>query len=178
MPTPESRPTPAPGGPASGATVRVDHPSPEDLPAIRALFRAGCVEGHVRENDPGRDIDRLFAHYFNEDGSAGFWVAREDDRVVGMIGVQRRDENVAEVRRLRVHPDRRRRGIGSLLMEQAIRFCREKGYLKVILDTRVEREPAVRLFQKFGFQLSRTRESDGRLLHDFYFDLYRDPADA
>lgn len=149
--------------------------SEADLPALRDLFVHGMLEGQVPDNDTGADIDNLQEAYFSDDGASGFWVAEYEGDILGMVGVQQGGENVAEVRRLRVHPDYRRRGIGTRLMEQAITFCREKAYLKVILDTRIEREPAIRLFEKFGFTLSRTRDIRGRMLHDFYIDLYREP---
>lgn len=146
-----------------------------DLPTLRMLFTHGRLEGQVPDNDIGADIDNLREAYFGDEGMSGFWVAEYDASVIGMVGVQRGAENVAEIRRLRVHPNYRRMGVGTKLMEQAISFCREKAYLKVILDTRIEREPAIRLFEKFGFALSRTREIHGRKLHDFYIDLYREP---
>ena len=95
--------------------------------------------------------------------------------VIGMIGVQKMGDNAAEVRRLRVRGTCRRRGIGALLMEKALAFCKHHGYLKIVLDVRIERGPAIALFEKFGFSHTRTREIDGRKLLDFYLDLYRDP---
>ena len=53
--------------------------------------------------------------------------------------------------------------------------CQRQGYLKVVLDVRIERGPAIALFQKFGFKHGRTREIGGRKLLDFYIDLYSDP---
>lgn len=155
--------------------VVIDSADDRDLPELRVLFETGCLEGQVPENDTGADIENLEEAYFADGGLSGFWVARYGNEVIGMVGVQNHDEHVAEIRRLRVHPQYRRRGLGSRLMEQAIAFCREVGYLKVILDTRVEREPAVRMFEKFGFQHGRTREIDGRRLSDFYLDMYREP---
>jgi len=146
-----------------------------DLSVLSELFDMGVLEGQVPDNDTGADIENFREAYGSDDAMSGFWVAVYEGAVVGMVGVQRHDKNVAEIRRLRVRPDRRRRGIGSMLMERAIAFCRERDYLKVILDTRVEEEPAIRIFRKFGFQLGRTREIDGRRLIDFYLDIYREP---
>ena len=78
------------------------------------------------------------------------------------------------MRRLRVRESFRRRGIGTTLIENAIAFCRDYGFLKVSLDVRIEREPAISLFRKFGFEPGRQRELDGRKTIDFYLDLYRD----
>lgn len=149
---------------------------PEDHPALRKLFRAGLIEGHVADNDTGADIENIQEAYFSDDGASALWVAAYDNDVVGMIGVQKTSDDQAEIRRLRVHTDYRRRGLGAKLMEQALNFCRHHGYLKVTLDVRIEREPAIALFHKFGFALNRTREINGRRTLDFYLDLYREPG--
>ena len=148
----------------------------EDYSAVRELFRAGLHEGLVPDNDTGADIETLHEAYFSDDGQSNFWVARYDDNVVGMIGVQKTSQDTAEIRRLRVREGHRRHGVGTKLVEQALTFCRHHEYLKIILDVRIERGPAIALFEKFGFQLVRSREVGGRKMLDFYFDLYRDPS--
>ena len=147
----------------------------QDIPVLRELFEAGLYEGQVHINDTGADIEQLNEAYFSEAAQGCFWVATAGDEIAGMIGVQRMDDSVAEMRRLRVRPQYRRQGIASALLEHAIRFCRERDYLKVVLDVRVERQPAIQLFEKFGFYLSRVREQDGRRTLDFFVDLYTDP---
>jgi ribosomal protein S18 acetylase RimI-like enzyme len=102
-----------------------------------------------------------------------FWVAvNPHKQVVGMIGVQHHEEGNAQIRRLRVAQDHRRRGIGSALLETSLRFCQLKGYIKIMLDTYMEREPAIALFQKFRFRHERTRTVSGKELMYFYLDLY------
>ena len=44
---------------------------------------------------------------------------------------------------------------------------------KTGFDVRIERGPAIALFEKFGFTLTRTREHSGRQMLDFYLDLYQ-----
>lgn len=58
------------------------------------------------------------------------------------------------------------------MLERAIRFCVEKNYLKVTLDTFVRRDAAVRLLEKFRFRLDRTRSVGQKELAYFYLDLY------
>lgn len=156
--------------------IEVNQASETDYPAVRDLFLDGLNEGMVPGNDTGADIETLRDAYFSDDGQSNFWVARYDGQVIGMIGVQKTSEDSAEVRRLRVRHDFRRRGVGTTLVEQAIGFCQHHGYLKVILDVRIERGPAIGLFEKFGFKLARSREVEGRKMLDFYLDIYRDPS--
>ena len=158
------------------ATTAIRPATEADLPSIRALFDAGMIEGELRINDTGADIEHITDGYLSDLEHNGFWVAvAQDDTVAGMVGVQRVDEAVAEVRRLRVHPKWRRRGIGTALMQHAVRFCRDREYLKIVLDVRGERRGAIQMFEKFGFYLAKVREQDDRRLLDFYVDLYAEP---
>lgn len=147
----------------------------DDHAAVRDLFENGLVEGFVADNDTGADMENIAEAYFSDEGQSALWVADYDEAVIGMIGVQKTSDHGAEIRRLRVRSDFRRQGVGAKLMEQALQFCLHHSYLKVSLDVRIERGPAIALFEKFGFTLNRTREVNGRRLLDFYLDLYREP---
>src|SRR4051794_37857718 len=158
---------------APGITIRTFRP--HDTPSCTTLYREGLIGGKIAENDTGLDMDDIERAYLSCPGSH-FWVAEtttEPCEVVGMIGVQHHEDNVGEIRRLRVRQDFRRRGIGSALVETALKFCQERGYLKIALDTFVEREPAMRLFEKFHFRHSRTRSVAGKEVMHFYLDLYQ-----
>jgi len=158
-----------------GGSIRIA--SEKDVPVLLELFERSRIEGQLRENDTGTDLDYLVAGYF-ECKDSGFWVAEIEDVIVGMIGVQRISDDSAEIRRLRVRDGFRRKGIGSSLMGQAISFCKEKQFLKVVLDVRIERGAALAMFDTFGFLQGRERDIDGRKLRDFYLDLYSDTTDT
>jgi len=162
------RPSPAP----EPAPFHVREFHARDLPACRKLYVEGLIGGKLAENDTGMDIDDIEFAYMKPPGNH-FWVAENaSGEVVGMVGVQAPDDDCGEIRRLRVRSDHRRKGIGSALVEAALRFCQEKGYLKIELDTFVDREAAVRLFEKFRFRHSRSRKVGEKELMYFYLDLY------
>tara|TARA_B100001059_G_scaffold234566_1_gene277494 strand:- start:950 stop:1432 length:483 start_codon:yes stop_codon:yes gene_type:complete len=148
----------------------------DDLPSIRRLFDDSVYEGQTRINDTGADIENFEEAYLSDRESSRFWVATSNEDVIGMIGVQETTDGVVEVRRLRVDESHRRQGVGTALMEQAIGFCHDHGCVKTVLDVRVERGPAIELFKKFGFFHSRTRETEGHKLMEFYVDLYNEPT--
>jgi len=163
---------------AGNLKVRIRSYTPGDREACRTLYREGLIGGRIAPNDSGIDIDDIRMAYLDCDKSH-FWVAEnEHGEVVGMIGVQQADPGVGEIRRLRVRQDSRRRGVGSALMETAVRFCREHQFLKITLDTFMEREPAVHLFEKFHFNHSRTRKVGEKELLYFYLDLYHNDRDV
>ena len=122
-------------------------------------------------------LSKLVATYAEEEASR-LWVAELPDAgIVGAVGVWHADDHVAELRRLRVARAYRKRGIGTRLVETALSYCRDNAYLKIVLDTYVNRAAAIALFEKFGFELTRTRDVDGKRLHDFYLNLYREVTD-
>ncbi|HEV8290663.1 MAG TPA: GNAT family N-acetyltransferase [Tepidisphaeraceae bacterium] len=152
--------------------VKIRTYEPRDREVVKHLYVEGLIGGHIAPNDTGLDIEDVQGAYLSSDGNH-FWVAENmAGEVVGMIAVQIHRESEAEIRRLRVRQDHRRRGIGAKLLETAIKWCQEMGCLKVTLDTYMEREPALKLFEKFKFKHSRTRDVSGKSLLYFYLDLY------
>jgi len=153
--------------------MRIRSATSDDVTVLRDLFERSRLEGQTRVNDTGADLDHLMEGYFECKDSC-FWVAEFEEWIVGMIGVQRISDDSAEIRRLRVRDTFRRKGIGSKLMQHAITFCKDKQFLKVVLDVRIERGPAISMFNTFGFLHGRERNLNGRKLRDFYLDLYTD----
>lgn len=147
---------------------------PDDQPAVSHLYAHGLLSGQIATNDTGADIENVQEAYV-EPSRNGFWVAEVGQRVVGMVGVAEDEPNQAEIRRLRVEKPYQGKGVGIQLMEKALSFCRHHGYLKVILDTRLEKSGAIELFERFGFQHHRSKTGPGKELLEFYLDLYRDP---
>jgi ribosomal protein S18 acetylase RimI-like enzyme len=143
---------------------------PGDAEACRVLYREGLLGGQLAENDTGLDIDDIEMAYMRP--GSHFWVAESPEgEVVGMIGVQKGEDSVGEIRRLRVAVPHRRRGIARQLLDAAVKFCRDNAYLKVALDTFTDREPAIKLFETAGFKHSRSKNIGGKDLHYFYLDL-------
>jgi len=143
------------------------------LPACKRLYSEGLLGGKIAENDTGIDMDDIPQAYMKHPGSH-FWVAVDDTgQVVGMIGVQKYEEGVGEIRRLRVATSSRRRGIGKALVERAVKHCNDHQCLKVTLDTYVDHEPAVKLFEKFRFHHWKTKKVGDKELLYFYLDLYQ-----
>lgn len=173
---PPPRPTPEF---AERLNIRTAIPD-QDREHILRLYELGLLTDDGQEEDSAEDLLALAEHYLATSGS-GFWIAElldpEGPRIVGMIGVLDKGESVAEIRRLRVDPNERMKGIGTRLIEEALNFCRRNERLKVVLDTRVERGPAIALFERLGFQLNRTRSLGSKVIVEFYLDLYRDHDD-
>jgi ribosomal protein S18 acetylase RimI-like enzyme len=64
-----------------------------------------------------------------------------------------------------VNPDFRGRGIGSLLVVQAEEVARDAGFSKVALNVELEKEAAIRLYNRLGYDVSEPWEIYGGLFH-------------
>jgi GNAT superfamily N-acetyltransferase len=95
------------------------------------------------------DFDDLDGVYLSAGGA--FWVIERDSEVVAYGGVLRIDETTARLRRFRVRSDWRRHGLATALLEEAERFCRERAYRRVTLDTTDLQAPAQALYRKHGY---------------------------
>jgi putative acetyltransferase len=145
----------------SSTQLKIRTFQPSDTEAVHHLFARGMMdfaaglEEDIRayvQHSLSDDLADIPSHYLAQPGSH-FWVAELDVRVVGIVGIQRRSDTEAELRRMSVAAEARRQGIGWKLLEIAETFCREQGYQRVRLTTVDLLQPAIAMYQKFGFQL-------------------------
>jgi DNA-binding MarR family transcriptional regulator/N-acetylglutamate synthase-like GNAT family acetyltransferase len=81
------------------------------------------------------------------------WVAERSGEILGCVLLVKRSKQIAKLRLLLVEPSARGLGIGKRLVEECIRFAREKGFKKIALWTHSNLSAARGIYQKTGFQL-------------------------
>ena len=81
---------------------------------------------------------------------AQFFVAEDDDRIVGELGIEVAGYGVADFGMM-VAADARGRGVGSALLFAAIDWARQYGAHKIALQVWPDNEAAIGLYRKFGF---------------------------
>ena len=107
------------------------------------------VSEYVRESLED-DLADIPANYLDPPGGC-FWVAEVDGEIKGMVGVQRRSDEEAELRRMSVASDARGQGIGRRLLDTVEDFCRKCGYARIRLTTHMMLTPAIALYRKNGY---------------------------
>ena len=88
-------------------------------------------------------------------GESCMWIAEYNGRVLGMVGLAKREYHkpgVAELQRLSVSTSVRGKGIGTLLVKTVLQFCKEQNYNKIILKTSCTQYAAIPLYKKCGFK--------------------------
>ncbi|MCA9286123.1 MAG: GNAT family N-acetyltransferase [Phycisphaerales bacterium] len=176
---PPSRPTevrvPGGKGDAGHAAVAVRRAERADLEEVARILMEGAVAGHFPAEELASALAEIDPADSDLDPPTLLWVAEVERAKAGAVGLRRADPHVVAVKWLGVIEAYRRMGIGRLLLEEALLHCQRAGYLKVLLQLQLDRNPVVDLFQSVGFRLHRERERDGRRVIEFYLDLYRDP---
>ena len=87
---------------------------------------------------------------------ASCYIADQEGAVVGFVCLQVVGDE-AEVLNLAVSPAARRLGVGSQLLDHALREAVQKGAQQVFLEVRETNKPALALYQQYGFTVSKRR---------------------
>jgi ribosomal protein S18 acetylase RimI-like enzyme len=142
-------------------TVRVRRAGREHLPALLGLFgELDRLQRDWRVFTPRPGVtDEVSGKYRDALSHRDVLVAVAEDgpEVVGMaVGEPRTpsrfsDERSLEVSGVIVRQDRRREGIGRLLMQEAVRFARERGLGWVTLRTYSPNRAAMEFWEDLGF---------------------------
>jgi GNAT superfamily N-acetyltransferase len=81
------------------------------------------------------------------------WIAEKDGENVGCVFLIKQSDEVAKLRMLLVDPKARGLGIGKRLVEECIRFARDRGYRKITLWTNDILVAACHIYRETGFKL-------------------------
>ena len=95
--------------------------------------------------------------------NAKYWVCEEEGQVLGFLGVH---DIVGEINitNVAVDPASRRKGIANMLMDALIDEYENQDIVGITLEVRASNEPAIKLYEKYGFKSEGIRKayySDG-----------------
>ncbi|MGL5817385.1 MAG: GNAT family N-acetyltransferase [Phycicoccus sp.] len=151
---------PGGGRPSEPAGYRVEphDPSRPGHLAELAVMRSAWTREQTDAAEDGF-ADRLAVWWRDQGGARHGWVARtRAGRSVGMANAQvfqrmprpgRTDTRWAYVANVWVEPAHRRRGVGRLLMDAVLGWCRTEGLVRVVLNPS---EVSLPLYRSVGFR--------------------------
>jgi DNA-binding MarR family transcriptional regulator/ribosomal protein S18 acetylase RimI-like enzyme len=88
------------------------------------------------------------------------WVALDQGVRVGSIFVVREDERTARLRLVLIEPGWRGRGLGRRMLDHALDFARDAGYLRIVLWTHESHRAACRLYAAAGFRMTSSEPAE------------------
>ena len=120
----------------------------EQSDGASVTFRSARLPRAMHSGYPRR-LDELMARW--EQGDA-ILVAEEEGQIVGYLHlVVQASEGIAWAHDLAVAPRRRRRGIGTALLQAAADWLRQQKVNRLLLEMATKNYPAIRFAQKLGF---------------------------
>ncbi|MET0463085.1 MAG: GNAT family N-acetyltransferase, partial [Chitinophagaceae bacterium] len=134
-------------------TIRpIEH---SDNAALAIIIRKALEE--FGANHPGTvyyDASTDALHeLFQEKGSA-YFVALREEEIVGGGGIfptEGLPAGTCELVKMYLRKDARGTGLGKKLIETCLHWAKEQGYSNVYLETMPELKPALKVYEKFGF---------------------------
>jgi RimJ/RimL family protein N-acetyltransferase len=130
-----------------------------DAPALVGLAEnVGREDGRwILGTGPWRSIadERRYLRTIHKHPDAAVFVAEDEGAIVGRLSLARdphpASRHVADLG-LMVAETHRRRGVGTMLLEQAVAWARAAGVGKLELHVFPWNEPALALYASFGFE--------------------------
>lgn len=131
-----------------------------DVPQLVAFKKAVTSESPFLITYPDEVEDvfeakRFISIYLTDDRRI-FLVAEHEGQIVGMITLagssKRKVLHKAELG-ISVRKPYWGKGVGSALMREALRIARQKGFKKIQLEVMENNERAIKLYEKFGFEI-------------------------
>jgi len=182
----------APGAQETDGGASIRPASPNDVKGVEVLFKASidaADESRRAALASSRDTTLdLLANATGTPDSADqsapqvatswVWVAESPAparEIAGVAALNRLADHEVELSRVQIHPQHRRKGLASRLIERVMRFCYDQGHLKMVLYTDATDTPANSLFRKSHFHFHRARTEGDRHRLEYYFDLYQRP---
>jgi ribosomal protein S18 acetylase RimI-like enzyme len=164
-----------------GETITIRGAAVEDVPRLLQIWQKTADEGkYIATERVGEDFrGRLEGRVADRDTLVA--VAEHRGMIVGSLTLYQYYGNLNKTKRVYslgmvVLKGYRSIGIGSSLMDYAIRWARHKGIRKLSLEVFSTNEAATHLYRKFGFEVEGTRKGQfqiaGRYVDEVIMGLF------
>jgi len=114
-----------------------------------ALHHIGAHVGNGEWDDDLHNIDTVYSQNGGE-----FLVRTEDDVIIAMGALKRTSDTHAEIKRMRVHPDHQKRGLGQFLLSALEEAALTLGYKVLELRTTTIQKAAQILYERNGYTIT------------------------
>lgn len=86
-----------------------------------------------------------------ENGKSKYFVLKQENEIVGFAGIMLIIDEV-NIMNIVVKKDKRSLGIGSLLLEEIVKYSKIHNAISITLEVNEKNIPAIKLYKKYGFK--------------------------
>ena len=138
----------------------------EDEAAVKELISSILNREFLFEKKAYSDTDLNMISKVYTGSRNIFLVGELDHQIIGTVAVKEDDRDTALLRRVFVDPAYRGKKFGSRLVDEALQFCRQRGYKKVVFRGTTGMSAAISLIQKKGFsEIERIHFGEVEMIH-------------
>ncbi|MBW7988497.1 MAG: GNAT family N-acetyltransferase [Planctomycetes bacterium] len=124
----------------------------KDCGKVTELVYKVLKEYNLRPDPAATDIDikDIEQSYFERGGT--FYVLEEkDSSIIGAYGLYPLGKATCELRKMYLHSSYRGKGLGKLLLDDALSKARQIGFKRMTLETASVLKEAISLYKSYGF---------------------------
>lgn len=120
----------------------------EQVQNLLRIHLQGMHENSPIENSFALDLSGL------QKPSISFYTVWDEDELLGCGAIQELSTTQAELKSMRTHPKHLRKGAAAEILKHLLAVAQQRQYQKLSLETGTHAsfQPAITLYQKFGFK--------------------------
>ncbi len=121
-----------------------------DNEKVKELYKLGSIHSEIgyRSGPWEADFDDIEGHFFN---GGEFLVGLIDDEIVAIGGYRKMPNNIGQIRRMRVHPDHRRKGFAQQIIQGLEEVAKQNKMSELQLKTSTQQKMARSFYEKNGY---------------------------
>jgi putative acetyltransferase len=125
--------------------------SEEDYRIAKGLFAEYAASIKIDLDFQKFDEELLILKEMYGPPFGGIILAKEAEEILGCVAVRKITDTIGELKRMYVKPAHQNKGLGKILLNEAIHLAKSCNYSKVRLDTLEEMFAAINLYKQAGF---------------------------
>ncbi len=129
----------------------------EDKEEVKKLYELSSIYSEIgyRSGPWEKDFEDIEETYFN---GGEFLVGFVGEKIVAMGGYRKITDTMGHIRRMRVHPDYRRIGYASQILNELEKVAKNNDLKELRLRTSTQQKMAQNFYEKHGFKKMKTKK--------------------
>jgi len=122
----------------------------DDKEKVKEFYKFASIHSEIgyRSGPWESDFDNIEGHFFN---GGEFLVGLIDGEVIAMGGYRKISDNVGQIRRMRVHPNHRRKGYAQQIIQRLEEVAKQNKMTELQLKTSTQQKMAQSFYEKNGY---------------------------